>query len=344
MNAIGNNVDAIDLTLSSSPEPQPKPSQQRRPQVQHHSKKESRQYSMASKHSQVGLPGSAVPSKMPQRQTHAINPQHLRQIVYTSDETALRKVLLHLCGLSPALSGAVARGLAPHSTFARQVAHRRRTTAAHFKLENDGNDSAYERTKKSLVSESTSSKSPTRLHNTPNNDALVRRESQAATSQYSIRKVKEESSWPFCGPSATDSDETRPPGAYPRGAKRVVSITSPMLSTPKKAVNVNRTPLTSQTSAGPSNAQRKLFKDVCANCCLSFKSDSDDVCMYHIGQEVHRDGQGVYSCCDAPFTDPGCQFGCHISAGRSQQATNDRKRPSASPHPPGAERKRAKGL
>ncbi|KAF2714252.1 hypothetical protein K504DRAFT_157449 [Pleomassaria siparia CBS 279.74] len=48
-----------------------------------------------------------------------VHPDHLARIINTSNPQAVREVLLNLCKLSPALSGAVARGLAHSSTFAQ---------------------------------------------------------------------------------------------------------------------------------------------------------------------------------------------------------------------------------
>lgn len=44
---------------------------------------------------------------------------HVHRILRTSDPQAIQSVLLDLCKLSPALCGAIARGLAPHSTYAQ---------------------------------------------------------------------------------------------------------------------------------------------------------------------------------------------------------------------------------
>ncbi|KAH9868994.1 hypothetical protein J1614_008071 [Plenodomus biglobosus] len=346
---MGNRIDAIDLTLTSSPEPEPepeqRPAQQRPSQAQQDFKKESRSYSMGfRKPPQVGHPSSAGRSNIAQQHRHTINPQHLRQIVHTSDEHVLRRVLLHLCQMSPALSGAVARGLAPHSTFARHVVNRRRNTAAAtFKSEDESDDSAYERTKRRLATSSTSAKSISRPLNKPNEITPIRRESQAPASKYGIPRVKSESR-PIPGPSSIDSDDQYS-GAYRRSASRVASITSPgriMLKTPTHATRGLKTSL---ASVRPPNAHREIPKRLtCVNCRLFFTSDSEEVCMFHTGQKVVRGGQAVYSCCNAPMNDAGCEFGCHTSTAEAQPDGSAHKRPSASPHPPGVERKRARKL
>ncbi|CAI6337670.1 unnamed protein product [Periconia digitata] len=50
-----------------------------------------------------------------------INPDQLRRIINSSPPENVNAVLLDLCKISPALSGAVVRGLAPHSTYAQTI-------------------------------------------------------------------------------------------------------------------------------------------------------------------------------------------------------------------------------
>ncbi|KAI8931303.1 hypothetical protein NX059_011645 [Plenodomus lindquistii] len=90
MGNTSNDVDAIDLTLTSSPEPEQRP-QQRQLHTQNNIKKEPWPYSVGvgSNSGRVRHPGSAGRSNVVQQSTNSVNPQHLRQIVYTSDEHAL---------------------------------------------------------------------------------------------------------------------------------------------------------------------------------------------------------------------------------------------------------------
>jgi hypothetical protein len=72
----------------------------------------------------IGTSGNAPASfavKPKQQRRRTINPYHMEQIVNTTDSDALRGVLLNLCKISPALSEAIARGLAPHSTYAQAL-------------------------------------------------------------------------------------------------------------------------------------------------------------------------------------------------------------------------------
>ena len=52
------------------------------------------------------------------------HPEQLRHIVFNSDADALRDMVLELCNLSPALSRATIRCLAPHSAFAQSTLRR----------------------------------------------------------------------------------------------------------------------------------------------------------------------------------------------------------------------------
>jgi len=327
MDTRGRVYDAIDLTLSS-PEPEQKPSQPRRSQAQHHYKRAPQTYKVASVKSEVGHPATVGQINAPRQQTRVINPHHLRQIVNTSDSRALRKVLLHLCHISPALSGAIARGLAPHSTFAQSIINRHRnTTVATVQSDKDSDDSAYERTERRLTTASGSLKTSQSL--------AVKRDrhvSQELPQRHSAPKVKSEPRSNL-DLSATSS----------HSIQRAASSASASWDTPKTPAAANRHTKTPLASIGSSSIKREpVHKQKCIQCRESFRADYDDVCVYHAGQRVQRDNQAVWDCCSAPLHDVGCQFGLHIAAEASRDDADNRKRPSASPRPPDEERKRAR--
>ncbi|KAH9876929.1 hypothetical protein IAQ61_002290 [Plenodomus lingam] len=343
---MGNNIDAIDLTLTSSPEPEPEPEPERKPaqqqqrsRAQHDLKAEPRSYDLAStqKSQMSDLPRPAA--------NRSIDPQHLRRIVHTSDQHALRKVVLHLCHISPALSGAVARGLAPHSTFAKQVvSDRRHMEATTYQSEDESNDSAYERTKKRLAAHITNPRSASRPLTKCMEIEPTRGEFQIATSPCSVPRVKSESR-PILGSSSTDSSKKQLSVPYPPSAAQGASISGSVQSNPEACVNVNRGPTASLASARLFRTPRDIpRRSTCVNCRMWFTSGSDEVCMFHSGHRVRRDGQGIYSCCDAPLTDPGCQFRRHVSSDGADRDGNDRKRPSRSPHPAGMDRVKIRKL
>ena len=99
-------TDTIDLTRSS-PEP---------PQRQHAVPHRSR---VAPAIQQLGL--TDVKAEAAPGREGASRIDHVYRIIRTSDAQAIQSVLFNLCKMSPALCGAIARGLAPHSTYAQNV-------------------------------------------------------------------------------------------------------------------------------------------------------------------------------------------------------------------------------
>jgi hypothetical protein len=114
-------IEEVDLTLSSSPSPEPpikrpyKPEPSRSAYVEPaHVKTEPKPtayrpqttpFAYKTQHKRLTTI-KTEPTREPQ-----IHPDHLAQIIHSSDPEALRTVLINLCKFSPALSGAVARGL-----------------------------------------------------------------------------------------------------------------------------------------------------------------------------------------------------------------------------------------
>jgi len=116
------HMEAIDLTFSS-----PEPEVRRQHQINNHTH-----------HQQPARPSSireppVLYQNMPSSDTHTqrrgsanvsqqhprlIKPQHIKRMLDTSSHRALQEVVLQLCTTSPALSGAIARGLAPRSSWA----------------------------------------------------------------------------------------------------------------------------------------------------------------------------------------------------------------------------------
>lgn len=116
-----SHMEAIDLTFSS-----PEPEVRRQHQINNHTH-----------HQQPARPSSireppVLYQNMPSNDTHSqrrgsanvsqqhprlIKPQHIKRMLDTSSHRALQEVVLKLCTTSPALSGAIARGLAPRSSW-----------------------------------------------------------------------------------------------------------------------------------------------------------------------------------------------------------------------------------
>lgn len=113
-------IETVDLTLSPSPEPQqPRLLQQRRPPQYFKTDSDAESSNMVGV--KTGNPAKPLPQDATYGTPPRIHPKQLRKIVETSSPKAVRDVLLNLCDLSPALSGAVARGLASNSTYAQET-------------------------------------------------------------------------------------------------------------------------------------------------------------------------------------------------------------------------------
>ncbi|KAF2746201.1 hypothetical protein M011DRAFT_88576 [Sporormia fimetaria CBS 119925] len=121
----GGGVEEIDLTLSS-PEPEPTRSRDAssnrvkdespRSQVSSNKVKAESDRPQIPRFPNEPTVGSVIlPEDLP------INPAHLTRIIDTTPREPLKAVLIQLCEISPAFSGALARGLAPHSLWAQDL-------------------------------------------------------------------------------------------------------------------------------------------------------------------------------------------------------------------------------
>ncbi|KAF1960708.1 hypothetical protein CC80DRAFT_263104 [Byssothecium circinans] len=111
-----NGVECVDLTGDSPP---PRSQARHRPRLQQtptYVKREPQNMTSAEMSDHNSAHSGRSEAIGP-----AIHPDQLRQIIATSDPTQVQNVLLNLCKMSPALAGAIARGLAPHSTYARSL-------------------------------------------------------------------------------------------------------------------------------------------------------------------------------------------------------------------------------
>ena len=117
------NMDAIDLTFSS---PEPEVRHQNRQRNHTHHQQPARPTSIhepsvmhRTMHSSDKHPQGRGSTNVSQQHPRQIKSSHIKQMIDTSSHRALREVVLQLCKTSPALSGALARGLAPHSSWAQ---------------------------------------------------------------------------------------------------------------------------------------------------------------------------------------------------------------------------------
>ncbi|KAJ4324050.1 hypothetical protein N0V94_001552 [Neodidymelliopsis sp. IMI 364377] len=208
-------MDAIDLTLSS-PEPEPRA----RPQANAHQRQQQpatgpkQETGSSSRGVDYGIryaqeQDGSRSRNAPQLQPRQIHPQHVTQIIDSSNPRALRQVVLQLCKTSPALSGAIVRGLAPYSSYAQtlirsQQAKSQIQTTRAVKTEPKPNaQDAYERMKKTLATSSSGQGSGVRSHGDRLSGISENRDGLRVPKTHTTPRVKRE-----YRASSTDSDES----------------------------------------------------------------------------------------------------------------------------------------
>lgn len=311
------HMDAIDLTLSS-----PEPEARRRHQTNNHVQQQQqparvfKPQSHRTVHNSSNIAQRQDSANVPRQQPRRIDPQHIRQLIDTSSHRALRDVVLQLCKTSPALSGALARGLTPHSPWAQglmraqqtksqtQTQHTVKTEprASHLQL-------AYDRMKQRLDPSSTtqSSTSQSRTHNPltmhQNQDGLrVPPRSQKTSSVKRERR-----------PSLTDSDDSTHIVDFPAAIEQ---------GTQRRSSHHHMTASSSSAHAGSLAVRHRSAQfsavDSKPNLCLrchDYFNEEDVTCSYHTGHTVPvRTGDiPQYTCCNKFEGEPGCSLGRHIS-------------------------------
>ncbi|KAL6711058.1 hypothetical protein ACN47E_006933 [Coniothyrium glycines] len=353
------NAHAIDLTLDSSPEPEQRNSM---PSRQPHRQSQLKWEGQSSTIPRMVVGSKVIPhasqvSAM-EAPSRPIHPEHLRNIIDTSDSTALRQVLFNLCQWSPALSGAVARGLAPHSTFAKQLKDRNRNASSAHRTASRPvasiapvSNTAVKLEKPGLMSNSKfkQEQSPTPIRN----------QSQTSTA-YDGRHVapratiKQENA-PNSHHTTAD-DELRRPQSVMRSAQRVSSSQSAnrhQHGGPATLSSGRAKPSSSFQKNMPAkikqeaNNRSKSMMKTCVRCDNLFRDDEDDFCMYHPGEfGKQEDGILLWSCCLDSQECAGCEFaGLHTDDAEDLTEEEDfptRKRPSPAPHSSGVDHKRRK--
>lgn len=334
------HVDAIDLTLSS-PEPETRPHPQVNTHLQNNQpaarpKQESGNSSRNVHNNEYSQQqGPARSSNVPQQQHRQVHPQHVRQIIDTSSPRALRHIVLQLCKTSPALSGAIARGLAPHSAYAQalirgQPAKSQVPTAQRIKFEQGSNrKDAHERVEKYFGSNSSTQDSVSRSHTYRPPVASKDRDGLRMPSSQSASKVKHE-----YRASSTDSDDSTNIVDFPV-IERNVLVHGPRTQTPA-AAGSKHPPTTnlSATRAAHYPTQSRALNSkpkLCLQCGEMFK-EGEINCYYHPGREAHTGTRDIskYMCCGKLLGEPGCVFGRHKSERTGTLASSNRLLPA--PH------------
>jgi hypothetical protein len=295
----GPDFDTIDLTFSS-PEPEDRRSRppQRQQQLPQFLKKEPRS-DYAQQHESNFVARHV-------QQVRPINPQHIAQIINTSDSQALRAVLIDLCKMSPALSGALARGLARQSTFARGLVNQRRSAtqasaSKSVKREQPDEIDSYERMKLRLAN-----KSASQGVRSPSNFA----KKIHATSVLPGPRVKHE---PRTEDSSSDFDrDLNMPGSLPSTARKSQSFRSALHDTSVSNVAQQPISLSQRFASTPYSSKVKPESMVCSQCHDTYTDDTE-TCFYHSGPQIMINGVVSCSDCASPSISVGCAIGMHVS-------------------------------
>jgi hypothetical protein len=318
-------IDEIDLTLSPSPEPEPRP-RPRHPAQQtprarfppsgtHAGKKPFK--SEPGEPSRNRLTAGAMSNRKPQAQRAnpaqpRINSAHLASIINTSDSQALRSVMIELCKCSPALSGAVVRGLAPHSSFAQSLIrqHAERTIPT--------STVKRERFKQERVKQEREASPP--LSDSGSSDLV-------SISEFFGSAVKKErgpspavsdgsSSDAFSDHMRGKSSSSRMPGSFHQPLIPHPHRTAPQQrpeaeGSKPSLIRGNRT-----GSFQPATPRKPLMR-VCKNCNEQFVEGSERGCFFHPGRKSKTSNSAgqpvvVWTCCDGDQWDAPCASGDHV--------------------------------
>jgi hypothetical protein len=251
--------------------------------------------------------------------TQQINPQHLTQIIDTAPESALKSVLKELCKLSPALSGAVARGLATQSLFARDLIRQQELTKEQQQRpraavstsadQQEGQDTC-ERMKQRLAAkhmESKSKKSSNHISTASSNARVMPSGSQ------SIPKIKREH------PAITTESDSDLDQYIPEEFSSKLQAARPTPLPDRKSPKFN----TATVSKSLSQLKRPVFtkrsvsdemeSSICTQCQMLLDEDEEDgVCEYHAGKKLRVDGIATCGDCCKPWYTTGCASGTHV--------------------------------
>jgi hypothetical protein len=311
----GVAVEEIDLTLSDSPEaPSPplRPRSTPRSPIKFVPKRPTLPARV--KLETAAAPGpSRTQAKQP---APKISLSHVAGIVNTTDEHILRQVVLNLCKTSPALSGALVRGLSPHSSFAQNLIRR------HTRGNSQRPQRPQVKVERQVKAEretslSGRSDSPINIMSSPDFTHFIKKDRNASPMQ-----SDGSSSTAFSNPHPTAFQRT------PVRDRGPSSLSNPPVRPPEQPVrNVPTTPSASSSQRDllnnphrPSVAQteRKPEFKICRNCGHQFLEGVRDTCFYHPGRkQTKTDITGrrttQYSCCDGQEWEAPCEMGTHVA-------------------------------
>jgi len=244
------------------------------------------------------------------QQTRQIHPNHLNAILASTDPHDLRKVLLELCQLSPALSGALVRGLAPYSISARGIVSKHRPYPQFREpVPLDDNE-------RRLAGHTPYSSQRNRLPWQRPGDQTSSARQHTHAFQPTLRTEREPyrpstpNDWhPMLSrPSTSSPDrELRRPGPSAQKVVHPNATRTPLQNLPKGSSNINHT---SDADVVTQKASSQTT-ETCVKCHEPF-SDNSQPCIYHPGGRMKQeDGRIVWSCCYEDMLSVGCDFGGH---------------------------------
>lgn len=320
----GAVADTIDLTNSSpEPERQPRlpPTQQ---QLSNYFKKEPRADLGGSTRVRSGRNATEMNDRGSRQPVRQIHPQHMAKLVDSTNPQVLRNVVLELCKISPALSGSIARGIAPYSTFAKaliiQHGHdQSASTSRPVKTERHDDDDAYEYMKQRLAGPQKKGEQSLNRAQSSSNVASAHRPQHAGTQSVSGLKRAPP---PDMDDSDSDLDSYIPTAftpSVPRHQRLPLRDTSTS-STPIREPTF-RTPNFTGRSARPARVQeRPKVKAELESCTLCHKPIEDEAesCWYHPSSKIADDGTTVCDSCSEPLEEMGCVIGMHVSESEAQ--------------------------
>lgn len=329
-----SHAEAVDLTFSS-PEPESRPrhalQQQRLPS---HFKVEARSHD---RHRQSKNPefrtSRATGDSL--SQDRPVAPQDLARIIDTSSSTAIKNVLLELCKMSPALSGAVARGLAAHSTYAQDLINKHQqlprpsastsartqiaqpSAVTHVKTERSSEEDVYRKTKERLASRLAAQASSSRSAQTSQGTSTAR--NPHASGSRSVTSIKRHHPVDL-GDSDSDLDTYIPKDFPLIGELKVPTPRLRQTASQMTGVrHISRSTPGSEISSRTVQAKSvELTKKNCTRCEEDFDDEEKGgVCIYHQGPKTRVNDSSSCSSCRKPWSEIGCALGSHIAASKS---------------------------
>lgn len=287
-------------------QPQPQPRRQsslQQPQVQPQQQSHQRQQNPVSTKGEHRTSSSKTVSNKtvagPSHRTSStappapkINEVYLRRLIDTTPVGELKDLLLELCKTSPALSGAIVRGLAPHSTWAQNTIRDYQKRAVRVQVKHANSSSA-------ILSPASSGVLNHGLSSTSRPTSSVK---------------------PELDPLETDSDSSL------KDLQFLMNPTTPLPKTPARSkpgnsarsdlkvpsATQNRPPsLSGSTVAGPSSKVKSEPRHVLPYCMqCEERAMPKSTCRFHVGrprvQKKGTPGVKLWTCCTKPLDSVGC--------------------------------------